>query len=60
MSYKLSDGLATLSAKSKSVEDKIAQAKTEGQLFLQCGFARIWPSVANQISGRCVVANSYL
>ena len=31
MSYKLSESLAALSAKSKSVEDKIALAKTQGK-----------------------------
>jgi hypothetical protein len=31
MSYKLSDGLATLSAKSKSVEDHLARAQADGK-----------------------------
>jgi hypothetical protein len=39
MSYKLSDGLATLSAKSKSVEDSIAQAKTESKEKLDAQIA---------------------
>lgn len=39
MAHKLSDGLATLSNKAKSVEDKIANAKTEGKAKLDAQIA---------------------
>lgn len=39
MAHKLSDGLATLSTKAKSVEDKIANAKTEGKEKLDAQIA---------------------
>lgn len=39
MSHKLSDGLATLSVKAKSVEDKIAKAKTDGKEKLDAQIA---------------------
>jgi hypothetical protein len=39
MAHKLSDGLATLSLKAKSVEDKIAQAKTESKAKLDARIA---------------------
>ena len=39
MAYKLSEALATLSGKSKSVEDKIARAQTEGKAKLDAHIA---------------------